>query len=65
MFNATLGTLVGAAARDSRADMIDRSVIRAHHCAVGIKGLARPIRGGFITKLHAVAMSEVARSSPS
>ena len=41
------------------ADMIDSTVVRAHHCAVGLKrglneteGLGRS-RGGFTTKLHA------------
>ena len=58
VFDAMLETLAGAVERDGRADMIDSTVVRAHHCAVGIKGtgtaeaLGRS-RGGFTTKLHA------------
>jgi len=40
-----LETLAGMAARDATADMIDSTVVRAHHCAVGIKkGLRKPRR---------------------
>lgn len=45
VFDAMLETLAGAVERDGRADMIDSTIVRAHHCAVGIKkGLARPRR---------------------
>ncbi len=37
VFDAMLETLAGAVERDGRADMIDSTVVRAHHCAVGIK----------------------------
>ena len=51
-----LGELAG---RDATADMIDSTVVRAHHCAVGIiKGAQQTewpgrSRGGFTTRLHA------------
>ena len=59
VFDAMLETLAELAGRDTAADMIDSTVVRAHHCAVGIKrGLSKPGRladraGGFTTKLHA------------
>ena len=37
MFEAMLETLAEMVERDASADMIDSTVIRAHHCAVGIK----------------------------
>jgi len=59
VFDAMLETLAEPAGRDIAADMIDSTVVRAHHCAVGIKRgtqqtetLARS-RGDFTTKLHA------------
>ena len=71
VFDAMLETLAGAVERDGRADMIDSTVVRAHHCAVGIKkGLARPRRS--VDRAAAsppnstpVAMSKVARSPSS
>lgn len=45
VFNAMLETLSEMAGRDPAADMIDITVVRAHHCAVGIKrGLSKPRR---------------------
>jgi transposase len=45
VFDAMLETLAEMAGRDSTADMIDSTVVRAHHCAVGIKrGLKKPRR---------------------
>ena len=45
VFDAMLETLAGAVDRDARADMIDSTVVRAHHCAAGIKKeLGRPRR---------------------
>lgn len=42
VFDAMLETLAGAVERDTSADMIDSTIVRAHHCAVGIKkGLSR------------------------
>lgn len=58
MFEAMLEKLAEVVERDASADMIDSTVIRAHHCAVGIKrtqeteALGRS-RGGFSSKLHA------------
>ena len=59
VFEAMLETLAAVVERDTSADMIDSTVVRAHHCAVGTKkrdqeaeGLGRS-RGGFTTKLHA------------
>lgn len=37
VFDAMLKTLAKVVERDARADMIDSTVVRAHHCAVGIK----------------------------
>ena len=45
VFDAMLETLAGLAGRDTAADMIDSTVVRAHHCAVGIKrGLSKQRR---------------------
>ncbi|XAE42913.1 IS5 family transposase [Nguyenibacter vanlangensis] len=58
VFEALLETLAELVGRDRSADMIDSTVVRAHHCAAGKKGagpaeaLGRS-RGGFSTKLHA------------
>lgn len=59
VFDAMLETFAEIAGRDGTADMIDSTVVRAHHCAVGLKkgdqetqGLGRS-RGGFTTKLQA------------
>lgn len=41
VFDAMLETLAGMAGRDRTADMIDSTIVRAHHCAVGI---SRPRR---------------------
>lgn len=38
VFDALLETLAEMVERDAAADMIDSTIIRAHHCAVGIKG---------------------------
>ncbi|MGO4450501.1 IS5 family transposase [Phyllobacterium sp. TAF24] len=43
VFDAMLETLAEMVERDATADMIDSTVVRAHHCAVGIKrGLRKP-----------------------
>src|SRR3546814_20091787 len=45
VFDAMLETLGELAGRDTYADMIDSTVVRAHHCAVGIKrGPRKPRR---------------------
>ena len=42
VFDAMLETLASVVERDASADMIDSTIVRAHHCAVGIKkGLSR------------------------
>jgi transposase len=58
-FDALLETLAEMVKRNTSADMIDSTVVRAHNCAVGLKkgdqeaeGLGRS-RGSFTTKLHA------------
>ena len=39
--------------RDARADMIDSTIIRAHHCAVGMKrGINKPRRWPIAGRLH-------------
>lgn len=44
-FDAVLETLTQMVERDASADMIDGTVVRAHHCAVGIKrGSRKPRR---------------------
>ena len=71
VFDAMLETLAGAVERDGRADMIDSTVVRAHHCAVGIKkGLGRPRRladraAASPPNSTPAAMLEVARSPSS
>lgn len=68
VFDVMLETLAGVVERDGRADMIDSTVVRAHHCAVGIKkGLVRPRRSADHAAASppnsmSAAMSEVARS---
>ena len=43
VFDALLETLSEMVERDASADMIDSTVVRAHHCAVGLKrGIKRP-----------------------
>ena len=38
-----LETLAELVERDTSADMIDSTVVRAHHCAIGLKkGIKRP-----------------------
>ncbi|GBQ41105.1 transposase [Komagataeibacter saccharivorans NRIC 0614] len=45
VFDAMLETRAEMVERDATADMIDSTVVRAHHCAVGIKkGIRRPRR---------------------
>ena len=45
VFDAMLETLAQVVERDGSADMIDSTVVRAHHCAVGIrKELGTPRR---------------------
>ncbi|MER0240392.1 IS5 family transposase [Fulvimarina sp. MAC8] len=59
VFDAMLEALAEMADRDRSADMVDSTVVRAHHCAVSIKrGLEKTealgrSRGGFTSKLHA------------
>jgi transposase len=43
VFEAMLETLAAVVERDTTADMIDSTIVRAHHCAVGLKkGIRRP-----------------------
>ena len=43
VFEAMLETLAAVVERDTTADMIDSTVVRAHHCAIGLKkGIRRP-----------------------
>jgi len=45
VFDTMLETLAEMAGRDRTADMIDSTIVRAHHCAVGTKKeLGRPRR---------------------
>lgn len=47
VFDAMLETLAEMAGRERSADMIDSTIVRAHHCAVGVKrGLKRQKRSG-------------------
>lgn len=45
VFDAMLETFAEAVERDTSADMIDSTVVRAHHCAVGLKKGIRSTRG--------------------
>lgn len=45
VFDALLETLSEMVERDTSADMIDSTVVRAHHCAVGLKKGIRSTRG--------------------
>jgi transposase len=45
VFDALLETLTEMVERDTSADMIDSTVVRAHHCAVGLKKGIRNTRG--------------------
>jgi hypothetical protein len=45
VFDALLETLAELVTRDTSADMIDSTVVRAHHCAVGLKKGIRSTRG--------------------
>jgi transposase len=45
VFDAMLESFAEAVERDTTADMIDSTVVRAHHCAVGLKkGIRAPRR---------------------
>ncbi len=44
VFDAMLETFAEAVERDTGADMIDSTVVRAHHCAVGLKKGIRSTR---------------------
>jgi transposase len=45
VFDAMLESLAEMVERDATADMIDSTIVRAHHCAVGIKrGLSKQRR---------------------
>jgi transposase len=45
VFDALLETLSEMVEQDGSADMIDSTVVRAHHCAVGLKRGIRSTRG--------------------
>jgi transposase len=65
VFDAVLETLAELAGRDTAADMIDSTVVRAHHCAVGLKRDsanrgARPIAG----RLHHQTPRQMRRQRP-
>jgi len=45
VFKAMLETFAAAVERDTSADMIDSTVVRTHHCAVGLKKAIRSSRG--------------------
>jgi hypothetical protein len=45
VFDAMLESFTEVIERDTSADMIDSTVVRAHHCAVGLKkGIRSPRR---------------------
>lgn len=45
VFDALLETLTEMVERDTSANMIDSTVVRAHHCAVGLKKGIKSTRG--------------------
>jgi transposase len=71
VFDALLETLAEMVERDTSADMIDSTVVRAHHCAVGLKkGIKRPrgLAGRAAASLPSstpVAMDTAGRSASS
>ncbi len=63
VFDALLETLAEMVERDTSADMIDSTVVRAHHCAVGLKkGIKRP--RGPSTSLGRAVAGRAAASPP-
>lgn len=48
VFEAMLETLAAVVERDVSADMIDSTVVRAHHCAVGLKKGIRNSKGSAV-----------------
>ena len=71
VFDALLESLAEMVERDPSADMIDSTIVRAHHCAVGIKrGLSKQRR--LVDRVAALppnsmpaAMPKAARSASS
>ena len=60
-----LETLAELAERDTTADMIDSTVVRAHHCAVGIKrDSANRGSGPIARRLHHKAARQMRRQGP-
>jgi hypothetical protein len=43
VFEAMLETLAEMVERDRSADMIDSTIVRAHHCAIGINVWPAPV----------------------
>ncbi len=65
VFDAMLETLAGVVERDASADMIDSTIVRAHHCAVGTKrGSAGRGARPLARRLHHQAPRPVRRSRP-
>lgn len=63
VFDAMLETFSEMVERDTSADMIDSTVIRANHCAVGIKkGLKKPRR--LADRVAASAQSSIPAATP-
>src|SRR3546814_7998157 len=48
VFDAMLETFAEVVERDTSADMIDSTVVRAHHCAVGLKKGIRTPKGSAV-----------------
>ena len=48
VFDAMLESFVEAVERDTSADMVDSTVVRAHHCAVGLKRGIRTPKGSAV-----------------
>ena len=59
LFDSSLEALTELVERDTSADMIDSTVVRAHHCAVGLKKGIRSTRG-----LAARAVASLQNSTP-
>ncbi|QQN74913.1 IS5 family transposase [Croceicoccus sp. YJ47] len=64
VFDAMLETLAELAGRDIAADMIDSTVVRAHHCAVGIKGDSANRGSPIARRLHHQAARQMRREGP-
>jgi transposase len=68
VFDALLEGLAELVERDRTADMIDSTVVRAHHCAAGVKGglrKERPLAGRAAASPPSSTPAATPRAAPS